>query len=83
MAKMREKTLSYRRAEWLADVPKGTTLESCLKAAHHVLKTVQDKTIIRDNGQQISAIKKLAARQGGFFLHVTADTPGETGFDSP
>jgi hypothetical protein len=77
MAKTREKTLSYRRAEWLTDIPKGTTLESCLKAAHNVLKTVQQKTIIRDNGQQIRAVKKLAPRDGGFFLHVTADTPGE------
>jgi hypothetical protein len=77
MAEKREKTLSYRRAEWLTDIPRGTTLESCLKAAHTVLNTVQDRTIIRDSGQHISAVKKLAPRDGGFFLHVTADTPGE------
>jgi hypothetical protein len=57
--------------------PRGTTLESCLKAAHNVLKTVQDRTIIRDSGQHISAVKRLAPRDGGFFLHITADTPGE------
>ncbi len=77
MAGKKEKTLSYRRAEWLTDIPKGTTLESCLKGAHAVLKTVQDRTIIRDSGQHVSAIKKLAPREGGFFLHLTADTPGE------
>lgn len=27
VAEKREKTLSYRRAEWLTDIPKGTTLE--------------------------------------------------------
>lgn len=77
MAQKREKVLIYRRAEWLTDIPKGTTLESCLKSAHSALKTVQERTIIRDSGQHISAVKKLAPREGGFFLHLTADTPGE------
>ncbi len=77
MAQKREKTLSYRRAEWLAGIPKGTTLESCLKAAHSILKTVEERTIIRDGGQHVKAIGKLAPRDGGIFLHIVADTPGE------
>jgi hypothetical protein len=77
VAQKREKSLSYRRAEWLTDIPKGTTLESCLRAAHNVLKTVPERTIIRDSGQHVRAIKKLAPRQGGFFLQISADTPGE------
>ena len=77
MAEKREKTLSYRRAEWLATVPDGTTLESCLRTAHNTLKTVEDRTIIRDSGQCIRSVKKLAPRDGGIFMHLTTDTPGE------
>jgi hypothetical protein len=73
----REKTLSYRRAEWLADRPNGVTLESCLRDAHNTLKTVDERTIIRDSGQCIRSAKKLAPRDGGIFVHLTADTPGE------
>jgi hypothetical protein len=73
----REKTLSYRRAEWLANIPKGTSLESCLKEAHSILKTVEERTVIRDNGQCIRSAKKLAPRDGGIFVHLIADTPGE------
>src|SRR5437868_4643714 len=53
------------------------TLESCLKAAHSVLKTVSERTVIRDNGQHVRAIRKLAPRHGGIFVHIAADTPGE------
>jgi hypothetical protein len=77
MAEKREKTLSYRRAEWLDAVPKGTNLESCLRDAHDALKTVDERTIVRDNGQCIRSANKRAPRDGGFFLHLTADTPGE------
>jgi hypothetical protein len=67
----------YRRAEWLADRPNGVTLESCLRDAHNTLKTVDERTIIRDSGQCIRSAKKLAPRDGGIFVHLTADTPGE------
>src|SRR5262245_43028230 len=77
MAEKREKTLSYRRAEWLSAIPRGTTLESCLRDAHNTLKTVDERTIVRDSGQCIRSANKLARRDGGFFLHLTADTPGE------
>jgi hypothetical protein len=77
MADKREKTISYRRAEWLTNVPRGTTLESCLRDAHAKLKTVDERTIIRDNGQRIKSANKLSPRDGGFFLHIIADTPGE------
>ncbi|HSQ21077.1 MAG TPA: hypothetical protein VLR92_11995, partial [Blastocatellia bacterium] len=73
----RDKTLSYRRAEWLADRPRGTTLESCLRDAHNALKTVEERTVIRDSGQCIRSAKKLAPRDGGIFIHLIADTPGE------
>ena len=77
MSGAKQKTLSYRRAEWLEAVPKGTTLESCLRTAHNTLKTVEERTIIRDSGQCIRCVKKLAPRDGGVFLHLAADTPGE------
>jgi hypothetical protein len=79
VAPKREKTLSYRRAEWLTGIPKGTTLESCLRDAHNALKTVDERTIVRDNGQRIRSANKLAQRDGGFFLHLTLDAPGANG----
>ncbi len=77
MVETREKILTYRRAEWLDDRPKGTTLESCLRSAHIALKTVEDRTVIRDSGQCIRSAKKHAPRDGGIFVHLIADTPGE------
>lgn len=77
MAEKREKTLSYRRAEWLDGVPIGTTLEGFLKEAHNVLRTVDERTIVRDSGQCIRSANKLARREGGYFVHLVADTPGE------
>ncbi len=77
MPDRREKTLSYRRADWLAGVPAGTTLESCLRTAHNTLKTVEDRTIIRDSGQCIRSVRKLAPHDGGIFIHLVTDTPGE------
>jgi predicted nucleic-acid-binding protein len=77
MAQTREKVLHYRRAEWLDDVPDGTTLESLLSQAHRKLKTVEDRSIVRDSGQCIRCVKKLEPRGGGIFVHITADTPGE------
>jgi hypothetical protein len=76
MVKTREKTLTYWRAEWLDDRPDGTTLESCLRDAHNALLTVEDRTVIRDNGQCIRSAKKHAPRDGGIFVHLIADTPG-------
>jgi hypothetical protein len=52
-------------------------LESCLKDANNKLKTIEDRTIVRDSGQCVRSLKKLAPRDGGIFLHITADTPGE------
>src|SRR5580693_7914751 len=77
MAQTREKALTYRRAEWLDDIPRGTTLESCLSEAHRKLKTVQARTFTRDSGQCIRWARKLEPRDGGIFLHITADTPGD------
>ena len=77
MVDKREKTLSYRRAEWLTDIPRGTTLESCLRDAHGAIKTVDERTIVRDSGQCIRSANKLAPRDGGILLHLTVDTPGE------
>jgi len=73
MVKTREKTLTYWRAEWLDDRPEGTTLESCLRDAHNALLTLEDRTVIRDNGQCIRSAKKHAPRDGGIFVHLIAE----------
>jgi hypothetical protein len=78
MPAKREKTVSYRRAEWLAEAA-GLTLEKCVRDANNALKTVRDRTIGR--GGQDTCIAKAEDQKkggGGLFLHVTSDTPGES-----
>ncbi|QAY95906.1 hypothetical protein CWB41_09350 [Methylovirgula ligni] len=74
MAAKREKTISYRRAEWLDEA--NTTLEKCVRDALKKLPTVSDREIV--NGGQITRIAKHKdGSSGGLFLHITSDTPGE------
>lgn len=74
MAK-RDKTVSYRRAEWLAEV-KGLTLEKCLREALTNQKTIDERTIVAGN-QQTRCAKHKPISAGGLYLHLTTETPGE------
>jgi hypothetical protein len=75
MADKREKSVSYRRAEWFADAS-GLTLEKCIRDANKSLPTVDARTINR-SGQHTSVAKVQDVSSGGLYLHITADTPGE------
>lgn len=72
----REKTVSYRRAEWLPGV-KGLTLEKCLKDALANLKTINDRTVVK-GGQHTRIVKQQNVTAGGTYFHFTSDTPGES-----
>lgn len=74
MVDQKEKTLSYRRAEWL-DNKGGLTLEKCLRDAHKNLKNISERTISYGGHEMTSAAQK--DRAGGLLLHLTSDTPGE------
>jgi hypothetical protein len=76
MTGKREKTVSYRRAEWLNDEPSSVNLGMCIKQAADKLKTVDERTIVRANGQHVRLVS-LKPSKGGHLLHFTADTPGE------
>lgn len=76
MADKREKTVSYRRAEWLADVS-GITLKSCLRDALATLKTIEARRITR-GGQFTQVAKSDDAKPSGLYLHLTSETPGES-----
>jgi hypothetical protein len=71
----RDKTVSYRRAEWLPEV-RGLTLEKCLKDALANLKTINERTIV-EGGQHTRIVKHQNASHGGTYFHITSDTPGE------
>jgi hypothetical protein len=73
----REKTVSYRRAEWLNDDPSSINLAMCLKQAAEKLTTVDERTIVRANGQYVRVVS-MKPSKGGYLLHLTADTPGES-----
>jgi hypothetical protein len=77
MANKREKTVSYRRAEWLNDDPTSLNLGMCLKQAADKLKSVDERTIVRANGQHVRLVS-MKGNKGGYLLHFTADTPGES-----
>jgi hypothetical protein len=74
MANQREKTVSYRRAEWFQDAA-GLTLEKCIRDANKTLTTIEQRTINR--GGQHTCIAKAQDTRPGLFVHITADTPGE------
>ena len=71
-----EKTLSYRRADWLETPSGSATLESFLKQALTKLQTVGHTAVARESGQVLSCAKREIRQRGGIFLHVTAITPG-------
>ena len=78
MAERRDKTLSYRRAEWVNANPASINLAQCIKQATDTLKSIDDRTIVRENGQHVKLLKIKADRQGGLSLHISIETPGES-----
>ncbi len=80
MPARREKTLHYRRAQWLQI---GQTLESYTRQACQTLPTVDLRTIERGEGKFVRCIRTRRRQQGGIFLHLTADTPGEAASTIP
>src|SRR5689334_22013199 len=74
MADLREKTISYRRAEWID--ASGITLEWCIREAHRVLRTIDDWTI-GYGGHLTRSAKQRNVTGGGLLLHLTTETPGE------
>jgi hypothetical protein len=75
MAVMRDKTLSYRRAEWFGD-GNAPGLEKCIRQALAQLKTVEERTINRD-GRSAKVAKTEDSSAGGLFIHIATETPGE------
>src|SRR5439155_7178785 len=71
----RQKSVSYGRAEWFGHgaIP---DLEKCLRQALAQLKTVSDRTIVRD-GRSAKIAKTDDNTAGGLFVHLATETPGE------
>ena len=74
MAYPREKTVSYRRAEWIKD--SGRTLETYIKEAHRKLSSVAERTVIYGS-HHVRIVKVKDVRGGGVLLHITAEIPGD------
>lgn len=73
MVDKREKTISYRRAEWTVQ---GFTLEKCIRSANKALKTVDARSVF--HGDQIIKVAKARdVTAGGLLLHLTTEKPGE------
>ena len=77
MADKREKSISYRRAQWLVDDPASINLASCIKQAAVKLTTVAERTVPRNNGKFVRLAMLSPESKGGLYLHLTEDTPGE------
>lgn len=78
MAEQRDKTVSYRRAEWLVAHPASINLSSCIRDAAKKRTTIPERTIARGGGQFIRLASILNDAEGGCYLHLTIDTPGES-----
>jgi hypothetical protein len=81
MADKKEKVLTYRRAIWVRDEktpPIHSTLCGFIKQASNKLKDVAARTLARDNGQAIKLAIMKPDKEGGVYLHIVADTPGES-----
>ncbi|MBG6158233.1 hypothetical protein IWQ52_004291 [Labrenzia sp. EL_159] len=77
MANKKEKTLSYRRTMWLNDNPQSINLQMCIKQASDKLKSIEDRTIGRGNGQLMKLLKLDSDNNGALQLHFSVETPGE------
>jgi len=78
MAKSREKTLSYHRAEYFCDHPKTINLGMCIKQVTDKLTTISQRSVQRTGGYMMRLAQyKLDQATGGHFLHITFETPGE------
>jgi hypothetical protein len=79
MTEKREKTVSYRRAQWLVDNPASINLAMCVKQAAQKLRTNAERTLARSNGQLIRLAAVETDDEDGHYLHLVVDTPGELG----
>lgn len=77
LADKRDKSISYRRAQWLIDDPTSINLASCIKQAAVKLTTVAERTVPRDDGRFVRLAMLKPDSKGGLYLHLTEDTPGE------
>lgn len=77
MAEERTKTLSYHRAEYFCDNPSSINLGLCIKQATDKRHTISDRTISTRSGQYIKMAHFQPESEGGYFLHLTVETPGE------
>ncbi|MDB5462669.1 MAG: hypothetical protein JWP23_1058 [Phenylobacterium sp.] len=78
MAEQREKTVSYRRAEWRIDHAASINLGMCISLALAKCKTVAERTVGRGNGQFVSLAAHKQDENTGHYLHLVVDTPGES-----
>jgi hypothetical protein len=75
MSETRDKTLSYRRAEWFGP-PSGLNLEKCIRDAYDKLKSVNDRSI-PSGDRFIRSVKSKDGPTEGLLVHLTVETPGE------
>lgn len=80
MPARRDKTLHYRCAIWFED---AQTLESYVRNALQQLPTAEDRTVEAGEDHFIRCLHARRRHNGGVFLHITADTPGESATTVP
>lgn len=73
----RNKTLSYRRAEFLSKKEGMKTLEKYLNDAHSKLKTIAERKIEGPGHPTLECRKHQKKDKLGTLLHIAAYTPGE------
>jgi hypothetical protein len=75
---LRQKTISYHRAEWYSDHKDSINLGLCIKQSTDRLRTIPERSIQRAGGYMMRlAYFKPDDENHGYFLHITFETPGE------
>lgn len=74
---VKERSLVYRRAGWLRDLPLGATFEGCLREVLNRRPNIADNRVTREDGVTAEVRHYDVNQRKGVYLHVVAYTPRE------
>lgn len=77
MADKKDRVVSYRKVEWNIGHPGSISLMACVNEAMKKCPKAAQR-IVQYNGQLLTLAKHKREANEGVFVHITADTPGES-----
>jgi hypothetical protein len=77
MAGIRTKTISYHRAEYFIAEPATISLSMCIKQTVDKLPDANQRTVVKGDGRVMRLADIRSDAEGGHYLYIVVDTPGE------